>query len=90
MTVTNRDYYCRTKDVYTGLGADEPHDAVYLLEPFGRNTAPAVALAALLVQSRYGSDAVMLVLAADHLIRNQSAFGAAVSVAAGLARDGRL
>ncbi len=90
VTVTNRDYYFRTKDVYAGLGADEPRDAVYLLEPFGRNTAPAVALAALLVQARYGPDAVMLVLAADHLIRDQSAFGAAVSVAARLARDGRL
>ncbi len=90
VTVTNRDYYFRTKDVYAGLGADEPRDAVYLLEPFGRNTAPAVALAALLVQSRHGSDAVMLVLAADHLIRNQKAFGDAVTIAAGLARDGRL
>jgi len=90
VTVTNRDYYFRTKDVYAGLGADEPRDAAYLLEPFGRNTAPAVALAALLVQARYGSDAVMLVLAADHLIRDERSFGAAVSIAAGLARDGRL
>jgi len=90
VTVTNRDYYFRTKDVYAGLGIDEPRDATYLLEPFGRNTAPAVALAALLVQARHGSDAVMLVLAADHLIRDQAAFGAAVSVAAALAREGRL
>jgi len=90
VTVTNRDYYFRTKDVYAGLGAAEPRDATYLLEPFGRNTAPAVALAALLVQARHGPDAVMLVLAADHLIRDQAAFGAAVSVAAALARDGRL
>jgi mannose-1-phosphate guanylyltransferase len=90
VTVTNRDYYFRTKDVYAGLGASLPRDATYLLEPFGRNTAPAVALAALLVQARHGSDAVMLVLAADHLIRDQAAFGAAVSVAAALAREGRL
>jgi len=90
VTVTNRDYYFRTKDVYAALGAAAPRDATYLLEPFGRNTAPAVALAALLVQARHGSHAVMLVLAADHLIRDQSAFGAAVSVAATIARDGRL
>jgi len=90
VTVTNRDYYFRTKDVYAGLGRDEPRDAAYLLEPFGRNTAPAVALAAMLVQARYGKDAVMLVLAADHLIRDERAFGAAVSIAARLARDGRL
>jgi len=90
VTVTNRDYYFRTKDVYAGLGTDEPHDAVYLLEPFGRNTAPAVALAAMLVEARHGSDAVMLVLAADHLIRDQRSFVAAVNIATGLARDGRL
>ena len=90
VTVTNRDYYFRTKDVYAGLGANEPHDAVYLLEPFGRNTAPAVALAAMLVQARHGADAVMLVLAADHLIRDELSFAQAVSIAEGLARKGRL
>ena len=90
VTVTNRDYYFRTKDVYAGLGANEPHDAAYLLEPFGRNTAPAVVLAAMLVQARYGTDAVMLVLAADHLIRDERSFGAAVAIAAKLARTGRL
>ena len=42
VTVTNRDYYFHTKDVYAGLGEREPRDATYLLEPFGRNTAPAV------------------------------------------------
>ena len=90
VTVTNRDYYFRTKDVYAGLGSSEPRDAAYLLEPFGRNTAPAVALAAMFVQARQGDDAVMLVLAADHLIRDERAFGAAVSIAEGLARTGRL
>jgi mannose-1-phosphate guanylyltransferase len=90
VTVTNRDYYFRTKDVYAGLGTSEPSDAAYLLEPYGRNTAPAVALAALLVRARYGDDAVMLVLAADHLIRDEAAFAAAVTRAAELARLGML
>jgi mannose-1-phosphate guanylyltransferase/mannose-6-phosphate isomerase len=90
VTVTNRDYYFHTKDVYAGLGAREPLDACYLLEPFGRNTAPAVALAALLVQHRCGPDAVMLVLAADHLIRDEQAFASAVARAAELAREGLL
>src|SRR5215218_1559355 len=75
VTVTNRDYYFSTKDVYGGIGRGEPSDAVFLLEPFGRNTAPAVALAAHLTRARYGDDAVMLVLAADHLIRDEAAFG---------------
>jgi mannose-1-phosphate guanylyltransferase/mannose-6-phosphate isomerase len=90
VTVTNRDYYFHTKDVYAGLAEREPRDACYLLEPFGRNTAPAVALAALLVQERFGGDAAMLVLAADHLIRDQAAFAAATTLAADLAREGRL
>jgi mannose-1-phosphate guanylyltransferase/mannose-6-phosphate isomerase len=90
VTVTNRDYYFHTKDVYAGLGASEPRDTTYLLEPFGRNTAPAVAVAAHLVQARYGDDAVMLVLAADHLIRDEAAFAWAVTRAAELARSGKL
>jgi mannose-1-phosphate guanylyltransferase len=90
VTVTNRDYYFHTKDIYAGLGANEPREVSYLLEPFGRNTAPAVAVAAHLVQARYGSDAVMLVLAADHLIRDEAAFGWAVTRAAELARAGKL
>ena len=89
VTVTNRDLYFHTKDVYSELGDAEPRDAAYLLEPFGRNTAPAVAVAALLVRARYGDDAVMLVLAADHLIRDQAGFAAAVARGAELALEGR-
>ena len=90
VTVTNRDYYFQTKDVYAGLAEDEPAEAVYLLEPFGRNTAPAIALAALLVRARYGDDAVMLVLAADHLIRDDAAFAQAVLRAVAAAERGQL
>jgi mannose-1-phosphate guanylyltransferase len=62
-----------------------------LLEPVGRNTAPAVALAALWAQARFGSDVVLVVLAADHLIDKRSEFNAAVMDAAALAqRDNRL
>ena len=38
-----------------------------------------MAVAALLVRARYGDDAVMLVLAADHLIRDEEAFARAVA-----------
>jgi mannose-1-phosphate guanylyltransferase len=61
--------------------------ASYVLEPFGRNTAPAVALAAMAVEARHGGDAVMLVLPADHLIVDQHAFAAAVTRATALARE---
>lgn len=90
VTVTNRDYYFHTKDVYAGLGAGEPRDPAYLLEPFGRNTAPAVAVAAHLVRARHGDGAVMIVLAADHLIRDEAGFAEAVGRAATVARTGKL
>jgi len=88
-TVTNRDYYFHTKDTYTGLehGGD---DAVYLLEPFGRNTAPAVALGALCAQARGMGERVLLVMPADHLIRDQRAFAHAVERARQLAAGGAL
>lgn len=54
-----------------------------LLEPVARNTAPAIALAALHVQQQ-DAEGVLLVLPADHLIRNEAAFRDAV--AAGLAQ----
>jgi mannose-1-phosphate guanylyltransferase / mannose-6-phosphate isomerase len=66
--------------------------AAILLEPVGRNTAPAVALAAAsAMQAReQGEDPVLLVLPADHVIRKPEAFRAAVAEGARLAREGRL
>jgi mannose-1-phosphate guanylyltransferase len=87
LTVTNRDYYFHTKDTYSGVLAGS---AVYLLEPFGRNTAPAVALGALCAKARGLGDCVLLVMPADHLIRDQHAFGCAVERARRLAASGRL
>ncbi len=60
-----------------------------ILEPMARNTAPAVALAAL-DACREGDDPVLLVLAADHYIRDEDAFREAVRIAETQARDGRL
>jgi len=60
-----------------------------LLEPAGRNTAPAVALAALHATAQ-GADPLLLVLAADHFIQNPGAFCAAVRTALPLAADGQL
>lgn len=62
----------------------------FILEPFGRNTAPAVAIAAHVVQQRFGKDTIMLVLAADHLIQNQAAFNTAVQSAVALAEQDHL
>jgi mannose-1-phosphate guanylyltransferase/mannose-6-phosphate isomerase len=60
-----------------------------ILEPVGRNTAPAVAVAALALE-RADPDAVMFVLPADHLIRDLGAFHEAVLKAAAVARAGLL
>lgn len=60
-----------------------------LLEPVGRNTAPAIALAALQAVTD-ASDPILLVLAADHLIRDIPAFHESIRVALPLAADGKL
>lgn len=69
---------------FLGLG-----EAKIILEPVGRNTAPAIALAALQAQQEH-ADPVLLVLAADHLIEDVDAFHASVNVALPLARQGKL
>ena len=60
-----------------------------ILEPFGRNTAPAIALAAFHI-SKINPDELMLILPADHLIRNEDAFHSALKDAELLAKDGYL
>ena len=60
-----------------------------LLEPVGRNTAPAIALAALQACSE-SDDPILLVLAADHLIQDVDAFQTCIQTALPLAQDGKL
>ncbi len=61
-----------------------------LLEPVGRNTAPAICGAALFARRQTKNDPVLLVLPADHLITKNKAFTLAVARAAELARQGNL
>lgn len=60
-----------------------------LLEPVGRNTAPALTVAALRLEAQQ-RDPVMLVMPADHVVQNQDAFNHAVEVAAAVAQAGAL
>ncbi len=60
-----------------------------ILEPEGRNTAPAIAAAALYIQSLY-KNAIMLVLPSDHIIRDTDSFAKAVKLAADAAQEGSL
>jgi len=59
------------------------------LEPQGRNTAPAIAIAALQVLAE-GEDRLLLVLPADHVIRDKQTFHAAIKKAISLAHTGKL
>ncbi|MEO7063515.1 MAG: mannose-1-phosphate guanylyltransferase/mannose-6-phosphate isomerase [Dokdonella sp.] len=90
LTVTGRDYYFLTRDEY----AQHPHADLdqlpFLLEPAARNTAPAIVLAALHARESVGEDVVLLILPADHLIRDLDAFAADAARAAALANDGWL
>ncbi|MGI9490939.1 MAG: mannose-1-phosphate guanylyltransferase/mannose-6-phosphate isomerase, partial [Geminicoccaceae bacterium] len=61
-----------------------------LLEPTGRNTAAAIALAALHARKVFGPDAVLWVCPSDHLIRDQAALDQAVRDALPVAADGDL
>ena len=61
-----------------------------ILEPVSRNTAPAVCAAACYVAQSGGSENILLVLPADHIIKNEEAFRAAVAEAVELATAGSL
>ncbi|WP_076920869.1 mannose-1-phosphate guanylyltransferase/mannose-6-phosphate isomerase [Pseudoalteromonas sp. SK20] len=67
---------------------DVQHSGIFL-EPVGRNTAPAIALAALKAIEN-DQDALLLVLAADHVIENPIAFQESVKNGAELAKRGKL
>ena len=90
LMVTNRDYLFRTVDERTRLPKADFPPLRFVLEPFGRNTAPAIALAAHAVATVHGDDAILLVLPADHLINDVAAFCDAALAAANLADTGRL
>jgi len=90
LTVTGRDYYFLTRDEYAQRPGAALDRLPFLLEPAGRNTAPAVVLAALYLRDRIGPGATMLVLPADHLIRDIDAFAADARRAHALAQDGWL
>ena len=88
LIVTNQDHYFLTENLLKET--PKAPKVSYLLEPKGRNTAPAIALAARHIQKAHGDDAVCLVLAADHLITDNAAFEKAVGQAAEQAQEGNL
>jgi mannose-1-phosphate guanylyltransferase/mannose-6-phosphate isomerase len=90
LTITNRDYFFITRDAYAEVALEPGIALDYLLEPVGRNTAPAIAAGALRLRDQFGDAATMLVLPSDHLIGDVPAFAAAVQAATELAEQGYL
>ena len=86
LVVCNEDQRMGIQRELTKLGRD---DAALILEPIGRNTAPATAAAALHLAAE-GSDPILFVMPADHVIRNEDAFAEAVDLASDFADKGYL
>lgn len=82
--VVNSEQFFMAQDQFEALKLRTP--ARFILEPEGRNTAPAIALAALCVTSQD----VLLVVPSDHLIQNLTAFQQATKSAEAIAKDGQL
>ncbi len=86
--MTNRDYYFQSKDHFQS--AKLRQRGHFILEPSGRNTAPAIAVAALVLRALHGDDVTMVVMPADHLIRDVEVFARCVEHAVELAEAGQL
>lgn len=88
IVITNEEHRFLAAEQLRAIGIQ---NASLLLEPEGRNTAPAIALGALQALRNGGAnDSLLLVLAADHVIQDVDAFQKVVTGAIALAREGRL
>jgi mannose-1-phosphate guanylyltransferase / mannose-6-phosphate isomerase len=76
-----------SEDLAEGEGFHLVQKYASILEPVGRNTAPAIAVSAL---AMLAEDPVMIVLPSDHLIRDVPAFHHALETAIAAAREGKL
>lgn len=89
ITVTNRDLFFYTKDEFDALSTPVTQHT-FLLEPIGRNSAAAIAIAAYHALLQYGRNCILLVMPADHLIEDIAAFSDAVDKAVSLATEDKL
>ena len=84
--VTNSDYRFIVTEQLQEIGIDP---GAILIEPEGRNTAPAI-LAAALFEYRINPDAILVVAPSDHVINDVNAFQLAIEEAYKVALDGQL
>lgn len=90
VVVTNVEYTFKTTEELTELGEAAPTALQLLLEPVGRNTAPAIAAACCLLQAQGKADEPLIILPADHLIQNEARFAEVAATAARIASEGRI
>jgi mannose-1-phosphate guanylyltransferase / mannose-6-phosphate isomerase len=86
--VVGEEHRFLTRNQIDELGLKDP--VTIILEPVGRDTAPAICAAAVWGLKQHDEDTVMLVLPADHLIRKQEAFKHGIEQAKKLADQGYL
>ena len=95
MIVSNRDQYFLAVDQLEQLNNQSSStlsidNSTFLLEPIGRNTAPAIALACMALEEKGKSDDIVFVTTSDHLIKDQAAYAKAVLEAKNIAQQGYL
>ncbi len=90
LTLTQEQIYFKARDEYAAVANGAGVELDFVLEPCARNTAPAIAMAAVRVMAQHGPEAVMLVMPADHLIEDQQQLTVAVAMAMTLAEEGQL
>ena len=95
--VSDREQFASTIVVGSLLHADlcerelgKAEQSRLILEPCARNTAPAIVMAASVVEEMHGPDAILLVMPSDHVIEDVAVFHEAIAKAELAARDGRL
>lgn len=89
--VSPEDIFIVTNALYADLAAEQLPDIPkenIILEPCGRNTAPCISLAAAVIEKKYGSEAMMLVLPSDHLIRYEDMYADTLRQAISVAETG--
>jgi len=87
--VTNERLFDELRNHLTAQPDAELHHIRYIQEPFARNTAPAIALAAATLVAD-DADAIMVVLPSDHLLEDGAVWSDCIRAAAGAAADGWL
>ena len=89
LTVTNRNLFFYSKDEFEEIATSIKNNT-FLLEPVGRDSAAAIAVAANYALSQYGADCIILIMPADHLVEDVEAFTQAVNQAEKLALQDKL